>query len=139
MRESARTFWVMAYLGAVHYWWPKIFGRTYPERWGAPVPDPGASNDRPFAIRPQPARRLWCVALPARPCSGLKDSARRLVIRGDQPGDRVRQDIADRVFFHEPERPAQDCQGFLGRGAVLAADPPDSFRIGLFHKGGVRK
>jgi cytochrome c oxidase subunit I len=25
---------VMAYLGAVHYWWPKISGRTYPERWG---------------------------------------------------------------------------------------------------------
>ncbi|NLG72408.1 MAG: cytochrome c oxidase subunit I [Chloroflexi bacterium] len=25
---------VMAYLGGIHYWWPKISGRTYPEWWG---------------------------------------------------------------------------------------------------------
>jgi cytochrome c oxidase subunit 1 len=25
---------VMAYLGAVHYWWPKITGRLYSEGWG---------------------------------------------------------------------------------------------------------
>jgi cytochrome c oxidase subunit 1 len=25
---------VMAYLGGVHYWFPKISGRMYPERWG---------------------------------------------------------------------------------------------------------
>jgi cytochrome c oxidase subunit 1 len=25
---------VMAYLGGVHYWWPKITGRLYPEWWG---------------------------------------------------------------------------------------------------------
>ncbi|HJQ84169.1 MAG TPA: cytochrome c oxidase subunit I [Candidatus Binatia bacterium] len=25
---------VMAYLGGVHYWWPKISGRLYPEAWG---------------------------------------------------------------------------------------------------------
>jgi len=25
---------VMAYLGAMHYWWPKISGRMYPEGWG---------------------------------------------------------------------------------------------------------
>jgi len=25
---------VMAYLGAVHFWWPKITGRMYPETWG---------------------------------------------------------------------------------------------------------
>jgi len=25
---------VMAYLGAIHYWWPKISGRMYPESWG---------------------------------------------------------------------------------------------------------
>jgi cytochrome c oxidase subunit 1 len=24
---------VMAYLGGIHYWWPKIFGRLYPEGW----------------------------------------------------------------------------------------------------------
>jgi cytochrome c oxidase subunit I len=24
---------VMAYLGAIHYWWPKMFGRMYPEGW----------------------------------------------------------------------------------------------------------
>src|SRR5690606_22443690 len=24
---------VMAYLGAAHYWWPKITGRLYPESW----------------------------------------------------------------------------------------------------------
>jgi len=24
----------MAYLGAVHFWWPKISGRMYPEMWG---------------------------------------------------------------------------------------------------------
>ena len=24
---------VMAYLGAIHYWWPKISGRMYPEGW----------------------------------------------------------------------------------------------------------
>lgn len=24
---------VMAYLGAIHYWWPKITGRLYPEGW----------------------------------------------------------------------------------------------------------
>jgi cytochrome c oxidase subunit 1 len=24
---------VMAFLGAVHYWWPKITGRLYPDRW----------------------------------------------------------------------------------------------------------
>src|SRR5690606_12828555 len=23
-----------AYLAALHYWWPKITGRLYPERWG---------------------------------------------------------------------------------------------------------
>jgi len=26
---------VMAYLGGIHYWWPKISGRMYPERWAA--------------------------------------------------------------------------------------------------------
>jgi cytochrome c oxidase subunit I len=25
---------VMGYLGAMHYWWPKISGRLYPEAWG---------------------------------------------------------------------------------------------------------
>ena len=25
---------VMAYLGALHFWWPKIVGRMYPENWG---------------------------------------------------------------------------------------------------------
>jgi cytochrome c oxidase subunit 1 len=25
---------VMAYLGGIHYWWPKITGRMYPEGWG---------------------------------------------------------------------------------------------------------
>jgi cytochrome c oxidase subunit 1 len=25
---------VMAYLGGIHYWWPKISGRMYPEFWG---------------------------------------------------------------------------------------------------------
>ncbi len=25
---------VMAYIGGIHYWWPKITGRMYPERWG---------------------------------------------------------------------------------------------------------
>jgi len=25
---------VMAYIGGVHYWWPKISGRKYPEWWG---------------------------------------------------------------------------------------------------------
>lgn len=25
---------VMAYIGGIHYWWPKISGRTYPEWWG---------------------------------------------------------------------------------------------------------
>src|SRR5256885_7788891 len=23
-----------AFLGAIHYWFPKMFGRMYPERWG---------------------------------------------------------------------------------------------------------
>jgi cytochrome c oxidase subunit 1 len=25
---------VMAYMGGMHYWWPKITGRMYPEGWG---------------------------------------------------------------------------------------------------------
>jgi cytochrome c oxidase subunit 1 len=25
---------VMAYMGGLHYWWPKITGRMYPEMWG---------------------------------------------------------------------------------------------------------
>ncbi|MBX7216683.1 MAG: cbb3-type cytochrome c oxidase subunit I [Candidatus Kapabacteria bacterium] len=25
---------VIAYLGGIHYWWPKMTGRTYPEFWG---------------------------------------------------------------------------------------------------------
>lgn len=25
---------LLAYLGALHYWWPKMFGRMYPEGWG---------------------------------------------------------------------------------------------------------
>ncbi|QBQ54843.1 cytochrome c oxidase subunit I [Nitrosococcus wardiae] len=25
---------VMAYLGGIHYWWPKMSGRLYPENWG---------------------------------------------------------------------------------------------------------
>jgi cytochrome c oxidase subunit I len=25
---------VMAYMGAIHYWWPKISGKMYPEAWG---------------------------------------------------------------------------------------------------------
>lgn len=25
---------IMAYLGGIHYWWPKITGRLYPEGWG---------------------------------------------------------------------------------------------------------
>lgn len=24
----------MAYLGGIHFWWPKITGRLYPENWG---------------------------------------------------------------------------------------------------------
>ena len=25
---------VIAFLGGIHYWWPKMFGRMYSERWG---------------------------------------------------------------------------------------------------------
>jgi cytochrome c oxidase subunit 1 len=25
---------VMAYLGGIHFWWPKMTGRMYPEMWG---------------------------------------------------------------------------------------------------------
>src|SRR5207253_11387157 len=25
---------VMAYIGGLHFWWPKISGRMYPESWG---------------------------------------------------------------------------------------------------------
>jgi len=25
---------VLAYLGGIHFWWPKMFGRMYPEGWG---------------------------------------------------------------------------------------------------------
>ena len=25
---------VMAYLGGIHFWWPKMTGRLYPEGWG---------------------------------------------------------------------------------------------------------
>jgi cytochrome c oxidase subunit I len=25
---------VMAYLGGIHFWWPKITGKTYPDIWG---------------------------------------------------------------------------------------------------------
>ena len=25
---------LMGYLGGLHYWWPKISGRMYPEGWG---------------------------------------------------------------------------------------------------------
>src|SRR5581483_9148845 len=25
---------VMAYFGGLHYWWPKMTGRLYPEKWG---------------------------------------------------------------------------------------------------------
>ena len=25
---------LMAFLAALHYWFPKMFGRTYPEGWG---------------------------------------------------------------------------------------------------------
>ncbi len=25
---------IMAYLGGLHFWWPKISGRLYPEFWG---------------------------------------------------------------------------------------------------------
>ena len=25
---------VMAYLGGIHFWWPKMTGRMYPECWG---------------------------------------------------------------------------------------------------------
>src|SRR2546429_541688 len=25
---------LMAYLGGIHFWWPKITGRLYPEFWG---------------------------------------------------------------------------------------------------------
>ena len=25
---------LLAYLGGLHYWWPKISGRMYPEGWG---------------------------------------------------------------------------------------------------------
>lgn len=24
----------MAYLGGIHFWWPKMTGRRYPEKWG---------------------------------------------------------------------------------------------------------
>lgn len=24
----------MGYLGGIHFWWPKIVGKTYPEKWG---------------------------------------------------------------------------------------------------------
>jgi cytochrome c oxidase subunit 1 len=25
---------LLAYLGGIHFWWPKITGRMYPEGWG---------------------------------------------------------------------------------------------------------
>ena len=28
---------VMAYMGGLHYWWPKITGRMYPEAWARPA------------------------------------------------------------------------------------------------------
>ena len=31
---------VMAFLGGIHFWWPKITGRMYPEGWGELCGDP---------------------------------------------------------------------------------------------------
>jgi cytochrome c oxidase subunit 1 len=28
---------LMAYMGGLHYWWPKISGRMYPEAWARPA------------------------------------------------------------------------------------------------------
>ena len=30
---------VMAYLGGIHFWWPKMTGRMYPEGWGTILGD----------------------------------------------------------------------------------------------------
>ena len=38
---------VMAYMGGLHYWWPKITGRLYPEMLG---PARGASRSSSASI-----------------------------------------------------------------------------------------
>ena len=60
---------VMAYLGGIHFWWPKITGRMYPERWArfAAICSSSASISR--------SSRSTCSA--SRACRGATTSTRR--------------------------------------------------------------
>ncbi len=62
---------VMAYMAALHYWWPKMSGRLYPDGWARLVaiqaadPDSSCSTSRATSPRADASRRRrakWCKA-----------------------------------------------------------------------------
>ena len=49
---------VMAYMGGLHYWWPKITGRMYPEIWGS-LPRSSSSSDSTSLFSRSSSSAIW--------------------------------------------------------------------------------
>ena len=54
---------VMAYLGGIHFWWPKMTGRMYPEGWARLVGDPDLRRLQPDVL---PAVHAGYLGMPRR-------------------------------------------------------------------------
>ncbi len=80
---------VMAYLGGIHYWWPKMTGRMYPEGWARFSADPGVRRIQSHvlsAVRARLSRHAAAVSRVRRRVSGAQ---RHVVGRGVDPRRRL--------------------------------------------------
>ncbi len=90
---------VMAYLGGIHYWWPKMTGKMYPDYWAriaATIIFVG------FNLTFFPQFVLGYLGMPRRYAVypvGIPGAQRDVVRRCFDPGDRLRHsaDLSDLV------------------------------------------
>ena len=73
---------IMGYLGGLHYWWPKIFGRMYPEAWGRLSRRPDLRRFQPHLLPAVPARLPGHAAPLPRLPAGVPGAERALDARG---------------------------------------------------------
>ena len=80
---------VMAYLGGIHYWWPKMTGRMYPEGWARFSADPDLRRLQPDVLPAVRAGLSGHAAALSRVSRRVSGAQRDVVGRGVDPRRRL--------------------------------------------------
>ena len=111
---------IMAFLAGLHYWWPKMFGKTYSERWALAAVGAGDPGLQRHLHPPVPARQHG-------------DAAPVLLLPGAVPGAERglhRRRLAARLrLLHDPLLPG----GLAGEGEGRGTEPLVLARLRVEH------